>query len=223
MTEFSKKNGKNRDFKERIITLLKDDHLSTREISEEIGATYATTLKYLDVLHASSLVENKVYGKTKVWTLKKKNPLEFNQYSLAYHLIEKSWEQFKTHDFARKIFDSAFSKLNKTFVDKIGNSIESKIIIRYLELEKNAKWKELPEYDLEVENSNIMLKIFSCKYKFHCCFPLKEKNIPILCIEGQRILNLLNLMSNKKYSYKLNEFSISPNLCRVLFSVTPNS
>jgi predicted transcriptional regulator len=66
------------NLREKILSLLKKYTLSTREISQEIGATYATTLKHLDILHASSLIENKVYGKTKVWALKKLDPFTFD-------------------------------------------------------------------------------------------------------------------------------------------------
>lgn len=206
---------KNPDLQDKILALLKNYTLSTREISQEIGSTYATTLKHLDILLARSMVENKVYGKTKVWALKKKDPFDLDTKTLLYLLLKNN-----QYALIREILVTFYKQnieANKHLI-KFTNNID--LIHRYLELEKGIKWKDLQEYDIlnaeELVKNDLpvfQIKIFDCKFKFGCCANLHEENKEILCFVGQKFPVLLSHAANQHYTVQLMEFSVDPNTC----------
>ena len=204
---------KNKDYKQEILKILSGDQLSTREISQELGVTYGTTLKYLEILNASLMVENKVFGKTKVWTLKKINPVELDQSILLYHLIKKSHQEYKNYDFLFKMLDDFYTKSLESINCNFKDLNEFQIINKYLDFLKKSNWKEIKSFEIIEENNKIKLQINECKFKFGCCYKLKNEKIPILCIEGYRFVNLLNEKLNKKHKIDSIDLSISPNYC----------
>lgn len=204
------------NLRDKILSLLKDYTLSTREISQEIGATYPTTLKHLDILHASSLIENKVYGKTKVWSLKKFDPFTFDINQFFYLLCEKLWDQDQNYSFLEDILSSFYLRAIEKHEDSLKDLDETELIKRYLELETNLKWKEIEEYDvLDTENDGVKMKIYDCKYKFGFCANMKEENKEICCIVGKKFIILLNYFKKTSISLELLDFSIEPNICQI--------
>ncbi len=213
------KQNKHPDLKQKILSLLVNYTLSTREISEEIGATYATTLKYLEILHASSLVENKVYGKTKVWALKKKDPFDLEVNSLLYLLIKNLSQTNKGYDRLQEILWAFYSKNIEDHVNKLKNKDVSDLIEKYLEIEQNKKWKDVEGYDIPHSNTDeLQIQIFDCKYKFGTCANLQEDHIEIYCIMGQKFPCLLSKALGLEYRLKLIEFNLDPNNCKILLT-----
>ncbi|MFX1294290.1 MAG: winged helix-turn-helix domain-containing protein [Promethearchaeota archaeon] len=205
---------RNSSLQKKILSLLKTYTLSTREISQELGSTYATTLKHLDILYARSLIENKVYGKTKVWSIKKINPFELDLNSFLYFLIRKNMNQFQNYQNIKDILNKFYLNTIKLNRDKLNNLKSTELIKRYLELEMNRKWNSIEEYDILDENSEkIKIKIYDCKYKFGCCANLFDEKIEILCIISQKFPCLLNFIENQLYIPELIEFSIDPSIC----------
>ncbi len=213
---------KNSDIRQKILLLLKSYTLSTREISEEIGATYATTLKYLEILHASSLIENKVYGKTKVWSLKRINPFDLEINNFLYLFSKTLWKESQNYQRLEEMLNAFYSNLVKLNEDNLKKLDNIELIKRYLELEKDMKWKDIEGYDIiENQNSNIQIKIFDCNYKFGYCANLFDENIKIFCVMGQKFLCLLNYMLKQPFHSDLKEFSIDPNFCIVQVNKSP--
>ena len=206
---------KNKDYKQEILKILSGNQLSTREISQELGVTYGTTLKYLEILNASLMIENKVFGKTKVWTLKKINPIELDENTLFYNLIKKYYQEFQNYDFILSLLDTFYTKSLESIDGNFQDLNTNRILKRYLEILKKSNWKEGNEYEVIEDESGISVQINECKFKFGCCFNLKNEGIPILCIEGYRFVNLLNKKLNKNHSIELIDFSLSPNFCKL--------
>jgi len=206
--------GKISSLGKKILALLKNYTLSTREISQEIGATYATTLKYLEILNASLLVENIVYGKTKVWSLKKSDPFNLDVNTLLFLLIKTLHTKKTSLDLLDSILDSFYVKAIDINKEKLKNFSEIELIKRYLELERKLKWTEIEEYDIMNEDPlYIELKIFDCKYKFGCCVNLKHDNLEIYCMVGRKFPLILERILNLRYLLQLADFSIDPNFC----------
>jgi len=206
---------KNLEVKDKILALLKNYTLSTREISEEIGVTYATTLKHLEILHASQLLDNTIFGKTKVWNLKRSDPFDLDSKSILYLLCKRLMEKHGNYDFLEEILETFYRKAIQIHQDKLKNINDIELIKKYLELEKKMKWKDIVEYDIEIVDSNIIIKVFECKFKYGCCANLHDENIKIHCILGQKFQTLLNLILNKQYKTELIEFSIDPSICKI--------
>ena len=206
---------KNKDYKLEILKILRSNQLSTREISQELGVTYGTTLKYLEILNASLMVENKVFGKTKVWTLKKINPLELDENTLFYNLIKKCLQELHNFDFLINLLDSFYTKSLESINGDFQDLTRIETLKKYLEILKNSKWKEISDYKVFEENKKIYIEIPECKYKFGCCYNLKKEDAPIFCIEGYRFVNLLNKETNQKHILELLDISISPNYCKI--------
>jgi predicted ArsR family transcriptional regulator len=201
----------------KILSLLQTDTLSTRDISEEIGSTYATTLKYLEMLRASDLIDNKIFGKTKVWYLKKEeDPFELDLFALLYLLIKDLAMNSQSYDTLINILNSFYLKgieLNRNKL-KIFAGIE--LIKKYTELEKDLKWEKIEGYyyDASQTNSNTLeIKLYGCEYKFACCAHLNLEHIDICCIMGQKFPCLLRAISNEDYKLQLVEFSLDPSIC----------
>lgn len=210
---------KNSDLRKKILTLLQQYvTLSTREISEEIGATYATTLKYLEILHASDQIDNKVFGKTKVWSLKKDDPFELDTSDLFYLLIKDLVKNSQSYDSLINILNTHYSKAIEIHREKLKKLVGAELLKKYLELEKNEKFEKIDDYDIHQDNPiAIVVKIFDCKYKFGCCAHLSEENIKICCIMGQKFSCLLKSILDQDFKLNLTEFSLDPSVCVVQY------
>ena len=206
---------KNSDLRKKILSLLQQyQTLSTREISEEIGATYATTLKYLEILHASDQIDNKVFGKTKVWSIKKEDPFELDPSALLYLFIKDLAKNTQSYDSLINLLNAFYSKAIEIHREKLKKLVGQELLKKYLEFEKNEKWEKIEDYDIQQDNPNaIKVKIFDCKYKFGCCAHLNEENIKVCCIMGQKFWCLLHSILNQDYSLQLTEFSLDPSFC----------
>jgi len=212
---------RNSDFGKKILSLLQQyPALSTREISEEIGATYATTLKYLEILHASDQIDNKVFGKTKVWSLKKEDPFELDTSSLLYFLLKDLAKNSQSYDPIINILNTFYSKAIEIHREKLKKLVGQELLKKYLELEKNEKWEKIEDYDIQQDNPNaIKVKIFDCKYKFGCCAHLSEENTnsKICCIMGYKFSCLLKSILNQDYKLQIAEFSLDPSFCVIQY------
>jgi predicted ArsR family transcriptional regulator len=210
---------KNSDLRKKILTLLEQYiTLSTREISEEIGATYATTLKYLEILHASDQIDNKVFGKTKVWSLKKDDPFDLDPSDILYLLIKDLAKNAQSYDSLINILNTHYSKAIEIHREKLKKLVGQELFKKYLELEKNEKWEKIDDYDIQQDNPNaIKIKIFDCKYKFGCCAHLSEENIKICCIIGQKFAYLLKSILSQDFRLQLTDFSLDPSFCVVQY------
>ncbi|NHI93910.1 MAG: transcriptional regulator [Candidatus Lokiarchaeota archaeon] len=208
---------KNKDFKNEILKILRGNQLSTREISEELGATYGTTLKYLEILNASLMIENKIFGKTKVWTIKKINPLELDQNSLLFIILKNSNQNNKNNDQLIEILNTFYSKAFRTIKSEFKNLGMIEAIKRYIEILKDSKWKEINDFEINGVNDSINIKIKECKYKFGCCYNIKKDNIPIFCIQSYGFLSLFKNVLNKNINFDLIHFGLSPNYCTISF------
>ena len=222
MQKLREMSNKTTDIRKKILSILKLYTLSTREISSEIGTTYSTTLKYLEILHASSLVENKVYGKTKVWSLKKTDPFDLDINSLIYLLLKNSWEKFQNYEILEEILNSFYSQALELNKEQLSKFRDEGLIQKYLELETKQKWKDIEGYDIiEDIPSEIKVKVYDCKYKFGCCANFYEKNIDIFCINGYKLQCILNFFADKKYQFEMIDFTIDPSTC--IFKLKKNN
>ncbi|HUX99062.1 MAG TPA: helix-turn-helix domain-containing protein [Candidatus Deferrimicrobium sp.] len=208
------------DLKQKILSLLQNYTLSTREISQEIGATYATTLKHLEILHASALVEYNVYGKTHVWKKKSTNPFDLDINSLLYLLIKNlplksNQKSESSKELLENIMTTFYLHAIEIHLEKLRSlkTDQVALIQKYAELEKNLKWKDIQEYDIVSNESDIRIKIFDCKYKFGCCANLHEEGTEIFCIAGQKFPCLLKAILNQQYKLNLVDFSLDPSFC----------
>ena len=215
ITNSSKMNDKNKDYKLEILKILRGNQLSTRDISQEIGTTYSTTLKYLEIMNASFIIENKVFGKTKVWSIKSQNPLELDLNRFFYTLIKNSVDQSQKNEVLLEVLNSFYSSSFATIKEKMRNLDEIELIKRYIELCLNLRWKEITNYEIDKEDNSNLIVIRNCRHKFGCCYQLNEENIPLICMEGVKFVSLLDYFLQKNYGFDLVEFSISPHVCKV--------
>jgi len=201
----------------KILSLLQTDTLSTRDISEEVGATYATTLKYLEMLRASDLIDNKVFGKTKVWYLKKEeDPFELDLFAFLYLMIKDLATTSQSYNTLIDILNTFYLKGIELNRSKLKNFTGIELIKKYTELEKDQKWDKIEGYyyDASEENaSTLKIKIYGCEYKFGCCAHLNLENIEICCIMGLKFPCLLHAIANEEYKLQLIEFSLDPSVC----------
>jgi len=59
------------EIKRRILEVLKkNEWMNTRQISNKIGVSYPTTLKWVDILYAEGKIDIKHYGNVKIVSLK---------------------------------------------------------------------------------------------------------------------------------------------------------
>ncbi|TFF86559.1 MAG: transcriptional regulator [Promethearchaeota archaeon] len=203
------------DIEEKILSLLRNYTLSTRDISQEIGFTYPTTLKHLEIMLAKGLVENKVYGKTKVWSTRKNNFFDLDKNTLLYLLIKKFRENQSGLDILKTILNEFFSKNIKSYQEKLKDLDAVNLVKKYLEIEKKQKWKEIQDYDLELQENIIKMKIFDCPYKFGCCANLKSEDIELFCISAYRFQTLFSTIFKLDYRMNLFKFSIDPSVCEI--------